>query len=128
MAKFEILKYNYTSYLDYKSDEEVQYMGAIAKEYYTNIDRTKIITGANFAIIYSEEDNFVSLQDIIYNDKVEINNINHDIEKKVIEQIELALKQISINKKININDLDDESKEIYQRIKNKSKQKVLTEN
>ena len=49
------------------------------------------------------------------NSKVQINNKKIDITDIVIEQLSLALKQISDNNNFDITELDDDAKLLYER-------------
>ena len=63
---------------------------------------------ANFAIIYEDADK-IKIADLFYNLKAG----DIDIEKVVVMQIRLAIEQIKGNKEIDISDLDEKQKDIY---------------
>ena len=68
---------------------------------------------ANFAIIY-EDDDKIKIADLFYNLKAG----NMDIENVVAMQIRLAIEQIKSNKEIDISQLDNNQKTLYNKAMN----------
>ena len=109
LAKLEINQRSYsdiTSVLDYTKENFVSEIGSM---YDLVKDKTRIILNANFAIIYEENDNKIVIGDLFYNTKAG----DMDIENIVLMQIKLAIEQIKNGKEIDIINLEENQKEIY---------------
>ena len=107
LGKLEILNEQYSDILDI--DKEKNLVSEIADLYDLDKEKTKVIMNVNFAIIYEEKDDIIKIGDIFYNTLAG----DMDIEDIVEMQLRLAIEQIKGNKKIDIDNLDDEQKEIY---------------
>jgi len=70
----------------------------------------------NFAIIYDTNDKEVRIGDLLYNTKYKNNKEVVNIEDKVLIQMRLALEQISKEKEVNVSNLSDYQKEMYEKI------------
>ena len=108
LGKLELLhnQYSNISNIDYKNENIVD---TIADLYDFYKDKTKIIMNANFAIIYEESDDKIVIGDLFYNIKAK----DIDIENKVLMQIRLAIEQIKNGKEIDITNLEEKEKNIY---------------
>lgn len=124
IGRFDYLKYDYSEILDEHVSSN-SCMQTISRVYNSNLNNTKVIMNSNFVIVFEENEDIIILHDILYNNELIINEVIEDITKTVQEQIKLAIKQISHNKKIDISYLDDDARDIYLKIIDKIKQKLL---
>ena len=108
LGKLELASNEYSDISDIDPIDE-KLVSSIAELYDIKGDKTRIILSANFAIIYEEKDDIINIVDIFYNTKVE----NRNIKKIVAMQLRLALEQIKGNKEIDISNLEEKQKEIY---------------
>ena len=83
-----------------------------------NPDTTKVVMHPNFAIVYDASKDKIRLGSLLYNTKIDNFEQQIDIEKPVLMQMYLAIKQISKNKEIDITHLNDREKAMYERIMN----------
>ena len=116
LGKLEILNEQYSDILDIEAEKNL--VSEIADLYDLDKEKTKIIMNVNFAIIYEENDDKITIGDIFYNTTAG----DMDIENVVEMQIRLAIEQIKGNKEIDIDNLDDEQKEIYIKAMNLNKE------
>lgn len=87
----------------------------IAISYGLNPKTTKIIMNPNFAIIYDINGNKLKIGDLLFNTRVDNKEQQMDIENNVVMQIRLALNQISNGNEIDISDLDENQKIMYEK-------------
>ena len=106
LGKLEINQSEYSDILDI--DKEKNLVSEIADLYDLDKENTKVIMNANFAIIY-EDDDKIKIADLFYNLKAG----NMDIENVVAMQLRLAIEQIKSNKEIDISELDNNQKTMY---------------
>lgn len=118
MSKLEINNCGYSNLIDILNYAKDNLVSEIANYYNSDEENTKVIMNANFAIIYEEKENEIIIQDLFYNLKAG----NIDIEKVVVMQIRLAIEQIKGNKAIDISDLDEKQKDIYNKAINLNKE------
>ena len=83
-----------------------------------NKDKTKIIMNPNFAIIYQENDDIINIVDLFYNLKAGDMNID-DV---VIMKLRLAIEQIKGNKEIDVSNLEENQKSVYNKAINLDKE------
>ena len=114
LSKLEINNCGYSNLIDILNYAKDNLVSEIANYYNSDKEKTKVIMNANFAIIYEEKENEIIIQDLFYNLKAG----DIDIEKVVVMQIRLALEQIKGNKEINISNLEEEQKDIYNKVIN----------
>lgn len=119
LERLEIITKNDSLYLenqllDAKNNEKI--VSSIAINYGLNPDTTRIILHPNFAIIYDDNNNRITVGDLLYNFKVDNNHQQMDITNDVLLQIKLAFNQITKNKKIDISNLNEEQKNIYNQL------------
>ena len=107
LGKLEMLQDGYSEILNIDAEENL--VSNIAELYDIEGNKTKVIINPNFAIIYEENSDIINIVDLFYNIKVEDMNV----EDVVVMQIRLALDQIKGNKKIDISNLEEGKKEIY---------------
>ena len=111
LGKLEINQSEYSDILDVDKEENI--VSEIADLYDLDKEKTKVIMNANFAIIY-EDDDKIKIADLFYNLKAG----NMDIENVVAMQIRLAIEQIKSNKEIDISQLDNNQKTLYNKAMN----------
>lgn len=97
---------------------EGNFVTEIAENCYLNSAKTRIILHPNFAIIYEVNDDTIRIGEIFFNTKIENKYQNMDIEDVVAMQIRLALEQISKGKTIDISELNDKQKTMYEKAMN----------
>ena len=88
----------------------------LANNYGLNPDTTRVVMNPNFAIIYDVNDNIVRVADLFYNTKVDNDFQQMDIENQVEMQMRLALDQISADKIVDVSNLNDNQKEMYEKV------------
>ncbi len=114
------LEYNDNRYYNSISKVEIKnegkYVTELAKVYGTDPSKTKVVMNPNFGIIYEDNDDTITIVDIVYNLKVKEKEEIISIEKVVLKQIKLALEQIAKNKKIVLDDLDEDSEKLYKKV------------
>jgi len=98
--------------------EENHYIKEIAYNCDLDEKTTKIVMNPNFAIIYDEDNDKVRIGKLLFNTKVDNEEQQIDIIDKVVIQIRLAIEQIKGNKQIDISELDDKQKEMYEKAMN----------
>ena len=103
-----------TSVSDYADSEHL--VTEIARNYGLNPETTKIVMNPNFAIIYDANDNKLEIGDLLFNTKIDNGEQQMDIENQVVMQIRLALEQIANNKEVDISNLDEKQKEMYDKV------------
>jgi len=121
LEKLEIVtkedsRYLETSVGDYADKEHI--VTELAKNYGLNPETTKIVMNPNFAIIYDINGNKLRIGDLLFNTKVDNDEQQMDIENNVVMQIRLALNQIGKDKEIDISCLDENQKEMYEKVQN----------
>ena len=113
------LEYNddryYNSISKVELGKEGKYVTELAHIYGTDPSKTKVVMNPNFGIIYEDNNDTITIVDIVYNLKVKEKEKTISIEKVVLEQIKLALEQIAKNKKIVLDDLDEDSEKLYKK-------------
>ena len=92
---------NHTLYIN----ADKNFVTQIAYNYQLNPVNTRIILTPNFSIIYEKNSNNIKIGDIIFIKIIKNSSKEINIEKEVLIQISLALKQISINKKIDLSNV-----------------------
>lgn len=85
--------------IDDSNFDENKIVSTIGEIYGVNKEKTKMIIHPNFAIIYVEEERNITILDMFFNTEINDNAKNIDIADIVTKQIELALLQITKNKK-----------------------------
>ncbi len=114
------LEYNddryYNSISNVKFEKEGKYVTELARIYGTEPSKTKVVMNPNFGIIYEDNDDTITIVDIVYNLKVKEKEETISIEKVVLKQIKLALEQIGKDKKIVLDDLDEDSEKLYKKV------------
>ena len=114
------LEYNDNRYYNSISKVEIKnegkYVTELARVYGTDPSKTKVVMNPNFGIIYEDNNDTITIVDIVYNLKVKEKEKTISIEKVVLEQIKLALEQIAKNKKIVLDDLDEDSEKLYKKV------------
>ena len=115
LGKMEIKTKGFSNILDIQRNkfDRKKIVSEIANLYDLNEDNTKIIIHPNFAIIYEVSDDKVKIADLFYNTKIENDVQQMNIENTVAMQIRLALDQIGKDKEVDISNLDDKQKEMY---------------
>ena len=68
----------------------------------------------NFAILYDSDEERIRIADLLFNTKIVNKEQVIDIEDSVKLQINLALKQISKDKKIELLDIGEKQKDMYE--------------
>ena len=106
LGKLEINQSEYSDILDIGKEKNL--VSEIADLYDLDKENTKVIMNANFAIIY-EDDDKIKIADLFYNLKAGDMNI----EDIVVMQLRLAIEQIKGNKEIDISELDNNQKTMY---------------
>lgn len=114
-------KSHYYGKTNFNKDEREKlagrYVSKIASNYGLDIDNTRIIMNANFAIIYEEREDKIIIGDIYYNTSFKDNDNIVDITDNVMAQLYEALKQINPEKKeINIDNLDKDQLEMFKKV------------
>ena len=69
----------------------------------------------NFAIIYDINGNKLKIGDLLFNTRVDNKEQQMDIENNVVMQIRLALNQISNGNEIDISNLEENQKIMYEK-------------
>ena len=105
--------------------EDINYLEIICKDYNINPLITKIIINPNFFIIYEEYKEEIKLIDLVYLTEIEKfigedNTEYIDIEESVLMQLNIAIK--SLNKRINISNLNSDQIEFYNKSVNQTKE------
>ena len=119
LEKLEMVTKDNPRYLDTSVDDRTgpnEIVSSIARNYGLNPITTRIILHPNFAIIYDTNDKEVRIGDLLYNTKYKNNKEVVNIEDKVLIQMRLALEQISKEKEVNVSNLSDYQKEMYEKI------------
>lgn len=82
-----------------------------------NLDpqKTRIVMNSNFAILYEKDEDKIKIADLLFNTKIENHEQVIDIEDEVALQINLALKQISEDKRVELLNLDENQKDMYEK-------------
>lgn len=105
LEKLEVLTKNKTNYLDtslrHNADKE-KIVTELSRNYNLNPLTTRIITNPNFAIIYDTNDKEVRIGDLLFTTEINNNEQHINLEKEVIMQLHLALKQIHGNREFNV--------------------------
>ena len=70
---------------------------------------------SNFAILYEKDEDKIKIADLLFNTKIENHEQVIDIEDEVALQINLALKQISEDKRVELLNLDENQKDMYEK-------------
>jgi len=96
-----------TNLLEENEYKENFIVSSIAMKYKLDIENTKLIIHPNFAIIYEEQEEIINIIDIYKNTKIDNYDQQIDISSIVNNQINLALLQISQNKILNYNKLEN---------------------
>ena len=109
LAKLEINQRSYSDIMDVLDYAKENFVSEIGSIYDLHKDKTRIIMNANFALIYEENDNKVVIGDLFYNTKAK----DMDIENVVLMQLKLAIEQIKNGKEIDITNLEEKEKNIY---------------
>ena len=116
LGNLEMLQDGYSEILDIEAEENL--VSNIADLYELNKDKTKIIMNPNFAIIYEENDDIINIVDLFYNLKAGDMNID-DV---VIMKLRLAIEQIKGNKEIDVSNLEENQKSVYNKAINLDKE------
>ena len=88
----------------------------IAKNYDLNPDTTRIVMNPNFAIIYDIDGNKLRVGDLLFNTRVDNEGQQMDIESSVVMQIRLAFDQIASGKEIDVLNLNEKQREMYEKV------------
>ena len=80
-----------------------------------NPQKTRIVMNSNFAILYEKGEDKIKIADLLFNTKIENHEQVIDIEDEVALQINLALKQISEDKRVELLNLDENQKDMYEK-------------
>ena len=103
------------SYVDFETDNKI--VSKVASYYGLNSSNPKIIRNANFAILYEETDDKIKIGEILFVDKVLLNDEEKDVTEIVKKQIVIALKQINPNnKEFDVSLLENRSKVMFDSI------------
>lgn len=116
LERLELITKQDTTYLETQLPEHTdkeKIVSSLATNYGLNPETTRIILHPNFAIIYDENNNRITIGDLLYNFTVDNNAQQMDITKDVLLQIKLAFSQIAQNKNIDISNLNEEQKAVY---------------
>lgn len=100
-----------------RNTSENQRVSDLASNYNISEDKIRVIVEPNFAIIYEEMEDKIIIHELLYN--LTVNNYDQqiDITDSVLTQIKLAFDQIAKGKEINIYQLNNKQKEIFEKVR-----------
>ena len=116
LQRLELLARPNNSYPSTQFDERAynDLFTGFANNYSCNPENTRVLMTQNFAIIYEEDEEQISIVDLFCNTKTEHGTI--DLTDNIMIQMKLTLIQISENKKVDISALEPEAQELFNTI------------
>ena len=103
-----------TKNINYKNTDNNHFITDLAYKHNLNPKTARIVMNPNFAILYDSDEEKIRIADLLFNTKIVNKEQVIDIEDSVKLQINLALKQISKDKKIQLLDIDEKQKNMYE--------------
>lgn len=103
-----------TKNINYKNTDNNHFITDLAYKHNLNPKTARIVMNPNFAILYDSDEEKIRIADLLFNTKIVNKEQVIDIEDSVKLQINLALKQISKDKKIELLDIDEKQKNMYE--------------